>query len=306
MSTYLSPERLPLMNLGVSLDGLSPLTVATILEQAQAVVDSYCNLPTMPHPGTFLGETGVVEEHRWRFPDYEFARQQRRVYPFHWPVRSVTAFSLVASSGASATIDPDSLVINNTERWIEVTSLAIASNSGLIGLAGWIVPIGGLTEPVARVTLDYGWDIAAIDDRGFAIDDTNTVFAFGHEHWIDDSTDPVVQVDGVDASPQPTIDYLLGRVTFGSAQTGRVTATYRHKLPREVPLAEGLIVRSLLGETALAGKDMEGLESIKDAEITITRRKASVGPGGVNKDNLEQTVPGAAQLLAGFRHWRFG
>lgn len=303
MTNYLSPERARRMPLGIELPS-TDLALVDLLSQAQAVVDAYCQLPQMPYPVDFLGGVGIVEEHRWRFPDSPFGPYQRRIYPYHWPVRAVTEFLIEVGAGSRATIPTDALVINNTEKWIEITALSIVNASGIFGVTGWVVPIGGLQQPKAIVTLDCGWQIAETDDTCYALDGTNTVFVASHEHWIEDATTPEIKVAGTPVTPA-AIDYLLGTVTFGSPQTGRVTATYRHKLSREIPLATGYVAARLQGDVLLREKDMEGLESIKDDTIEITRPRLRSSPR-LDEGWLEREVPAAAQLLGGFKAWRIG
>lgn len=271
------------------------IELASIAADAQDTVDAYCNMPIVPADSSFLGGT-VTETHAWPFPDSVLTAGKRRLYPYHWPINSISAFSIKVGEGAAAAIGPENLVINNTERWVEVTALFIASNSGLFSPSGWIVPIGGLTVPLAEITLDYGYDLTATDVRCYAADDTNKVFWAPNGHWMDL---PAAEV-AVDGTPEtPTIDKLEGKITFSSAQTGRVTASYHYRLPRSIVTATGMVVAYLLGESNLRAKDMQGLSSIRDDTIEITRPTRR--PGVID---LAAEVPAAALLLDGFKHWR--
>lgn len=301
MKPYLLPERFRLMRTGANLTGIPDIEIREVIADAQAIVDAYCNVPLLPTPHSFRGGEALLEEHPWMYPTTHFDPGQRRIYPYHWPIREVSAFTLLVSAGATASIPVNSLVINHGEKWVEVTSLAIGSNSGLFGVTGWIVPIGGLQHPLAQISYTYGNQYVEVGDRLYPIaDDEVRVFQASHGFWT--AADVTIYADGVEVdSGDYTIDRELGRITFDSDQSGAVSADYTHEMGREVPSATAHVTAHLLGASKLSAKGMSGgVTSVKVGEISLQRgmppKEAALW--------LEQAVPAAALLLAGFRHWR--
>ena len=296
--SYLTRKRFASMFTGASIDGLSNAQVTSVLREASAIVDAFCNVPTTG-PHSFLGGTARDEEHRWKYPQSFDDPGQRRIYPLHWPIRSITDFQIIVGHGAAAPIPIDSLVIDQHHRWVEITSLAIANASGLFSVEGWIIPIGGLSQPLAIISYDYGWVLEEVDDPCEAVDDTNKVFDGTHGYWISGSAAVSVDGDVVDPSDY-TLDLDTGRITFADAQTGDVTASYQHRLVYDIAAATSLIAANLLGEGRLRMKGMTGIASLRVNEIAIERPRQL----RILASNLETTVPDAADLLYGWRYWR--
>ncbi len=296
-SAYLSPGRFSTMRMGSKLP--TAIEMIAVLEEASAIVDAYCNVPLTPTPHSFFGGRAVDEEHQWRYPLTNFDRGERRIYPRHWPIiEPILNLDIVVASGAKAHLPSNSLVVNNFERWVEVTSLALASSSGLFGVTGWVVPIGGLSNPVALISYNYGTFLTATDRTLVLTPQAGgKTYQAPHGAW---AGAPTVKAagDGVDPSLYD-YDTEEGWIIFHSAPpSGKLTVSYIHLLGREIPLATGLIAAKLLGDAALRAKGMSGLASIKAGEIELS--KGRMLPTAAN---LDVTVPDAAMLLGGFRFW---
>lgn len=301
MKPYLTPERLRTMKTGASLTGYSNLELADLIAEASAIADAYCNLPLTPEPGSLRGGVVIGEQHKWDFSVYGWDQGTRRVYPFNTPVRSVQGLRLFVAAGASADIPSNTLVINNTERWVEVTALAIASGSGLFGVTGWIVPIGGLNNPMAELDYTYGNIFTEVAERAYPIADDNVrTFQTSNGFWVVDGDHEVtVTADGtpVDGADYTT-DEETGRVIFNADQTGVVRVSYSHELDRNVPTATGYICAHLSGVAKGRERGLgAGVNRIKVGEISIDRGMSSRDAGNV----LEVAVPEAAALLYGYR-----
>lgn len=301
MQPYLTPDRLRTMKTGASLSGYSDLELADLIAEASAIVDAFCNLPLTPKPGSLRGGVVVGEQHRWDYSLYGWDQGTRRVFPFNTPIRSVQQLRLLVAAGAVAEIPSNTLVINNTERWVEVTALAIASNSGLFGVTGWIVPIGGLNNPMAELDYTYGNILDETDERAYPIaTGEKRIFQVGHGFWVvDDDHTPTVTADGtlVDDSDY-TLDPEVGRVTFNADQTGVVRVTYSHELDRNVPSATAYVCAHLSGVSKGRERGLgAGVNKIRVGEITIDRSMSAKEAGSL----LEQAVPEAALLLTGHR-----
>jgi hypothetical protein len=298
---YLTPERLRTMRAGSLFTAYSDLELADLIADASAIADAYCNLAMTPEPGSLRGGTVVDEEHNWPYPHYAWEMGTKRVYLFNQPVREVTNFKLLVAAGATASIPTNSLVVNHTERWVEVTSLAIASSSGLFGVTGWVVPIGGLADPMAQISYSYGRVITETLERLYPItNDEKRIFQAGNGFWIVDVDHEVtVTVDDLEADPDDyEVDTDVGRITFDADTTGVVRATYSHALDRNVPSAVGLIMEHLHGAAKARARGLTGgVHRVKVGEISIDRGMSARQAGGL----LETAIPEAALMLSGHK-----
>lgn len=298
---YLSPGRYGLMRQGSKLP--SDIEMVNVLQEASAMVDAYC---VVPREFTFFGGTVTNEEHRWRYPLTNTDVGQRRLYPLRKPLlEPIISLQIEVSAGAFAELPASSLVVNTIENWVEVTSLALASSSGLFGVTGWVVPIGGLANPLALLSYNYGKAYAATD-RKLVLTSVagGKTFQAPHGSWTSDTV--VVRANGTVVDPAGahayTVDLEDGWVVFtGTVPTGILTVSYVHLLPREIPLATAMIASHLLGDAALRAKGMQGLAQVKAGEISLSKGRAM--PTGAD---LDVTVPDAALLLAGYRFWSWG
>lgn len=298
--SYLAPGRFGLMRMGSKVP--SDIEMISVLQEASAIADAYC---IVPREFTFFGGTVVNEEHRWRYPLTNMDIGQRRIYPLRKPLlEPILSFQIVVSAGAVATLPVSALVVNHIENWVEVTSLALASSSGLFGVTGWIVPIGGLANPLALISYNYGRSYVETD-RSLALTvPGGLTYQAPHGSWTSDAV--VVKANGIVVDPAGTYPYTIdtdnGWIIFStSAPAGRLTVSYVHLLPREIPLATAMIAAHLLGDAALRAKGMQGLAQIKAGEIMLS--KGRMMP---TASDLEITVPDAARLLDGFRFWSWG
>jgi hypothetical protein len=297
---YLSPGRFGLMRMGSKLPP-SDVEMVNVLQEASAMVDAYC---VVPREFTFFGGTVTDEEHRWRYPLTNMDVGQRRIYPLRKPLlEPIIGLKIEVSAGAFAQLPVSALVTNKIENWVEVTSLALASSSGLFGVTGWVVPIGGLANPLALLSYNYGK--AYIEtDRRLVLTNVAGTYQSPHGSWTSDTV--VVRANGTVVDPVGAHPYVTdldnGWIIFtGTVPTGLLTVSYVHLLPREIPLATAMIAGHLLGDSALRAKGMQGLAQIKAGEIMLS--KGRVPP---TASNLDITVPDAALLLAGYRFWTWG
>ena len=301
MQPYLTPERVRTMRAGSLFTAYSDLELADLIADSSAIADAYCNLAMTPEPGSLRGGTVVDEEHNWPYPHYVWEMGTKRIFTFNQPIREVSSLKLLVAAGASASIPTNSLVINHTERWVEVTSLAIASNSGLFGVTGWVVPIGGLADPLAQISYSYGRVITETLERLYPItNDEKRIFQAGNGFWIVDVDHEVtVTVDGTPADPGDyTVDSDIGRITFAADTTGIVRATYSHSLDRNVPSAVGLIMEHLHGAAKARSRGLTGgVQRVKVGEISIDRGMSTRDAASL----LETAVPEAALMLSGHK-----
>src|ERR1051326_3905724 len=121
---YVTPEKYRTMAVGIDLEGIEDVEVASVLDRAATVAESYCTVPRFPAQHSFFGGSVVGEQHDWLFPESPLEAPRPRIWPYHWPITSVTDFKVKVTNTQYVTIAPTELFINNADRYIEVVSLA--------------------------------------------------------------------------------------------------------------------------------------------------------------------------------------
>lgn len=289
---YITPSRYRAAGFGIDVSDMEDAELAAVLRRASSLVDTYCAIPLLPSRHDFRGGSITNEQLPWRLGTETWTRINgtRRVYFKHPPIQTVTSFVVKFTNTYQVEIDPANLYINRIEGWAEVVSLA-AVVSGMY-------PVGinfGLYTPVAEVSYTYGYAFEVIGERMY-VTDGNTYQA-GHGAWSI-SPDPVIYRNGVAVTTGFTIDYDEGEVTFTSpnAATDVITADYTYTLPDGITQATAITATSMLGERALAAKDMTGLSSIKVAEVALARTNR----GMLGLQALDAIPMEAASLLDPF------
>ena len=294
MTLYVTPEKFRTMGFGLDLSEIEDFELASILDRAGGLAESYCGVSMIPVKHSFFGGEILAdnpEQHSWRIPENSFDIGQRRIYPYHWPIREVTLFRIYVTNTQYVEIAPSEIFINNTDRYIEVISLAFTG----VGLFGAILPSLGLMKPVAKIAYTYGHSFAQPEERLYPTD-ARTYRAL-NQHWLA-SPAPVVEVNGVVQSSGFTVDRTEGTVIFDAPQAvgAVVTVAYSFALEPNVRDGVGALGAHLLGERELAAKAMSGLQSIKVGEVTITRATPKL-----TVDNIDTVCPPAASFLAGLK-----
>jgi hypothetical protein len=293
MALDLTPEKYRTMGFGIDLEGIEDVELASILSRAQSIAYGYCAVPRLPRPHSFLG--GVItpenpEEHRWRLPDNEFDQPQRRVYPYHWPIKSLEQLRIYVTNTQYINVPPSEVFVNNTERYFEIISLLLTG----YGLFGLILPTMGLYTPVSKTAYTYGYEF---DVAGEVLYPTDArTYRAQNQHWVADSAK--VYLDGAEQTTGFKVNATEGTVTFDSSVgVGvEVAVDYSHKLPWEIRDGIALIATHLLGEREQQARGMTGVKTLKVAEVTITNSDEKV-----NAENIAYIEPEAAWLLDGFK-----
>lgn len=110
-----------------------------LISVASSMVDAYC--------GFSFQYLSATEQHVWN-------QETRRVFPYNSPIVSVDSLAVFVSNTQQATFSPNDLFINNTQNYVEVTSLANVTYS----LFPAIVALG-LINPVARIEYTHGYKV---------------------------------------------------------------------------------------------------------------------------------------------------
>lgn len=313
---YLTVDKFRTMRYGNDLSDLEDIEIAEKIAEASALVDGYCSIPTIPQRHDFRGGSITDEEHAWRIPQM-FEPPTRRAYPFHWPLRvdvdnegrripRINYFGIWVTNTQRVTIQPTDLFVQNSERYVEVVSLALTS-SGLFNAL--IIPNVGLATPTLRMSYEYGYIFSSDPNEQLYASDA-LVYRGRNQWWSTEAAHaPEVKRAGTVVEPTDyTVDYDEGTITFNAPIAGdeasaadRVTCTYKYRLPTEITRATGLITSFLLGEADLVASGMAGLTVLSVAEVRMQRGRAA---GTLTVDQLDALVPAATYLLTGFKQWR--
>jgi len=296
---YLTPQRFREMGFGIDISELDDTELMSLISQASSVVDSYCNVPRIPQKHDFRGGTITGEQHKWRYPQSPFEIGQRKYYPFHWPILEILDFKIMVTNTQYVSIAPEHMMINNSERYWEVVSLAI-TGVGLFNAL--IIPNVGLADPVAVSSYTYGWDFTVEDDTLTCSD--GQTWRAQNQYWFTDiARAPVIKKNGAVVSTGFTVNANEGTVVFTDnlLATDTVTATYHHKLPSDIQYGTGHVVAYLHGQSELHARGMAHLTLLKVAEVTMERDiPRSVPPTLIA--NFDSLVPEAALLLGAYRN----
>jgi len=297
---YLTPQRFRTMGFGIDISELDDAELQSLIAQATMVVDAYCNVPRLPQRHDFRGGAITGEQHAWRYPQTPFEIGQRRYYPWHWPIVSIEKFRIYVTNTQYVEIAPTELMINNSERYLEVVSLAITS-SGLFNAL--IVPNVGLATPIAKCDYTYGWDFE--ESAELLMNTDGQTYRAQNQYWRTTPA-PEIKKNGTAITTGFAVDLDEGAVIFDAqlAASDTITASYHHKLPPEIQYGCGYIVAYLHGKAELQARGMGGLTLLKVAEVTLERDLPRGMPANLMQ-NLDILVPEAALLLGAFRDDNF-
>lgn len=294
---YLTPARFREMGLGIDISELEDVELLALISQATAIVNAYCNVPRIPQMHDFRGGTITGETHTWRYPVNSLDIGQRREYLFHWPILAISNFRIYVTNTQYIEIAPTELMINNTEKYFEIVSLAITS-FGLFNAL--IVPNVYLASPLAKTSYTYGWDFTVTDEY-LSCTDGQTWRAQNQFWFTDTGREPVIKKNGAVQSTGYTVDATEGTVVFTEnlLATDTVSASYHHKLHPDIQYGTGHIVVHLHGESELHSRGMAHLTKLRVAEVEMERDLRRTAPKSL-VENLNMLVPEAALLLGAF------
>jgi len=294
---YLTPARFREMGFGIDTSELDNTELLSLVNQATTVVNAYCNVPRIPQMHDFRGGTITNETHTWRYPVNSLDIGQRREYLFHWPILAISNFRIYVTNTQYIEIAPTELMINNTERYFEIVSLAITS-FGLFNAL--IVPNVYLASPLAKTSYTYGWDFE-VADESLSCTDGQTWRAQNQFWFTDTGREPVIKKNGAVVTTGFTVDAAEGTVVFTDnlLATDTVSATYHHKLPTDIQYGTAHIVAYLHGQSELQARGMAHLTKLRVAEVEMEKDLRRGGAKGL-VENLNMLVPEAALLLGGY------
>lgn len=290
-ATLLSPARYQRMGYGLALpDGYTLSQLRSALIRAQDEVTRFCNAPKQPQAFDWRGGAMVGEQHQWKITNpLAYGPGARRVYTNAGPIRSVTALDLDLGKTYLVSLDPATDVyINSIEQYVEVVAVAPT----VVGFYPLAVNLG-LYNPIARISYTYGWSFEVAGDVLEA--ESPTLFSAAYGNW-DATVEPVVMVGGAEIDPADyTIDYDDGTVTFATAPAPgeQVEAEYTYLVPSAIIDAIGYTATFGLTGARMAQRGMSGLQSLRVAEVSLTRMAQSA------TTRNGATIPAEAAALLG-------
>ncbi len=255
---YVTPEKFRVAGTGIDISGIEDVELVSILSRASAAVNAYCAVPQLPQPHDFRGGTITGERHIWNLD-----ATYRRVYPWHAPMKEISAFQINVSEGSYIVVNPDDLFVNLSEGYAEVVSLSLG-----IGVFP-VVSNLSLLQPVGQIDYTYGYEFPVTNERLYETD-ANT-FRAQHQFW---TGTPTVYVNGDEKDPGDyEVDAEEGTVNIEvDLEAGDVVrADYTYTLPPNIGEATSLIAADYLSERSLTSKGMSGLLEIQVAEVRLRR-----------------------------------
>lgn len=142
--SYATPAEFKAAATGFDLGGLTDADLQTILSRASRTAEVYARVIWAVKVAEAWGPAEYNEKQEWR-------PWSRRAYLRHWPVTSITAAKIWIGANVYATLRVQDFLINNTQHYIELASLASATT-----LTPELLTLG-ISEPVIEVTYKAGY-----------------------------------------------------------------------------------------------------------------------------------------------------
>jgi hypothetical protein len=293
--TYITPRRFRSMGLGVDVGERSNAELGMLLEIASNKLDSYCNAP---ENHSFKGGTIVGEQRIWH-PGNTHVPGQRRVWPLHRPIKTITSLSIEVTNGQYIAFTPSNLYIDHHLDTVEITSLQLTPASVFTtGLAPYI----SLQNPRSKMSYTYGWDFTATDERisyGEATASGAGFFA-ANQFWTDDDVTVKLNSTALVSGSAYTFDPYEGLVTMTDPITATdvLTVSYSYTLPNTIALATALIGADVVAWSNQMGAGLGGLSGIKVNEVELRASKT----GGFANVPINDPV---AEMLSSYMYRGF-
>jgi hypothetical protein len=276
---YLSVQMYKDQDTGVSLSGITDISLNNYIARAETAVDAFMK---------FDMKVGGFEPHNvWFEQKWDDKKRQIR-FPSHpVPIQSVARYRIQVSnlsedgSGFYATINPGDAVIAPFAGYVEIVPLQAITYS----LSPVILQLG-LSNPLIQMDCFCCFYNAFFGEALINVGDNKNYQAV-RGFWASSyqaakhiqpnqlpAVPPVVYSNGsIVSSSLYSVNYTEGRVTFNTEQTGSptITADYTATIPDAVREATIKQVTDLLEERALSKQGMGGLDLAKSGDQQIQR-----------------------------------
>lgn len=292
---YLTPLQYRASDDGISLTGITDLSLARYITRAESDIDAYVEFD--PRNGGFEPHTVWIQE---QF-DERTLRTRSPNGPV--PVRQILRYRIQVSNqtgtgaGFFANISQADASINVFDQYVEIVPLQSITYS----LTPVLMQLG-LRPPIVQMDVEIGFYLAAWKDTllpawtlpgmsGVA----GTSYAATRGYWAQTYTQslasqpntlppipPVIYVNGAVQSSGYTIDYTEGIVTFNPVLSNNpvVQADYTYTIPDNVRDAAILQTTHYLQQRQLNTFNLGGLEMVRTGDQQIQRPRKIRGETG--------------------------
>jgi hypothetical protein len=286
---YLTPAAFRDAGFGMDLSSYTDATLRTILQGAAARVNAYCSTPNLPQPHDFRGGTITDERHIWNLNS-----AQRRVYPWHQPIKTIDSFRLLVTESNYIIVSPNDMFINNSSTYVEIVALTLG-----IGVFPVVAALS-LSQPVASIGYTYGSSFPLVGETLYETD--GQTFG-GSNQWWDETVTPVVYKNGTVQTTGFTLDYDEGAVVFSTELDASdvVKADYNYTLQPAIARATGVIANDMIGQARFTARDMDGLSVMRVGPGEVELRRSNISTLTRASNNLPQIPDEAQWLLEPFR-----
>lgn len=258
---------------------LTDMVLANTIARAEAQIDSFMQFDL--RLGGFEPHTGWVQQ------QWDAKRLRVRIPNYPVPVRQALRYQIqvsnLSTSGAGfmATINPNDIAYNVFDFYVEIVPLQSITYS----LAPVLVQLG-LRPPIVQWDYEAGFYLPSLRERLIDSGDHKTYYAL-RGFWATSytqaasiqplslpPTSQVVYANGTAVSSSNyTLDTTEGIVTFTVARssTDVITLDYTYTIPDAVKAATIAQTTWILGQRALANRNMAGLERMTAGNVTMVR-----------------------------------
>ena len=266
MEPYVTPDRFRAMGFGLELESYTEYELRSVLRRATSRVNSIAAVPGLPQPHDFRGGTITGEEHDWRMGNGVSTQDQRTIFLWHTPIKTVTDLRIRLTNTQGIVFDAGEIYVSKFA--VEIVSLAMTS----VGLFGsFVVPQVGLSKPKVSASYTYGYSVPVVMQT---LDATDGRTFCAQDQWWDDTEDVLVYTEaGAAVTTGFTIDHDEGSITFDTNQAPDAIflASFTTKLPPGISDATGILAAESIGNHEIRERGMSGLRSIRVGEIAIEK-----------------------------------
>ena len=290
MVSYLTTAAYRNSGFGADLSPFSDAELRAILQGAAARVNTYCTTPNLPQPHDFRGGITTDERHVWNIN-----AAQRRVYPWHQPLKSIDSFRILVTNQNYIDIQTTDTVINNSAGYVEIVALTLG-----IGIFPQIANLG-LSVPIASINYHYGSSFPVIGEELFETD--GQTFRAANQWW-DTAVTPTIYIDGSVSTGNFTIDYNEGTAEHDDTELTAgavVTADYNYTLAPAIARATGVIATDMIAKSRIAARGLSGLTALRVGPGEVEMRPSVATLPRTSSSGMPDIPDEAAWLLEPFR-----
>lgn len=282
---YLTTNQYKNSDEGLSLTGISDMSLAMYIARAESDIDSFMG---------FMQQNGGFEPHTvWTQAQFDSRSLRMHSPNGPVPVRQVLRYRIQVSNlsntgaGFFANISQNDCAINIFDEYVEIVPLQSITYS----LAPVLIQFG-LRPPIVQMDVEIGYYLASFSEPLYQI--SGNTYGALRGFWAATYNQslatqpntlppvpPVIYVNGVvQATNTYSINYTEGQVTFNTLNgTPTITADITYQIPDNVRDACISRVTYLLGQRNINKIGLQGLDMIMTGDQRILRNKEALVAG---------------------------